>query len=127
MSNVVKAIAATDTGARRIKSNKSQLFQDVFNVKEDIGTIRDHQDVLKEYRIGITLGNKCYVSELDYIKHGDIALQEAIQRTKQQVIEAIFGEFRQDFRLIERNLYNYEFEQAASALRMMERKMFSEE
>lgn len=127
MSNVVKAIAATDTGSRIIKSDKSQLFQDVFNVKEDIGTRGYHDNILKEYRIGITLGSKCYVSELDYTKHGDNVLQEAIKRTKQQVIEAIFGEFRQDFRLIERNLYNYEFEQAASALRVMERRMFSEE
>ena len=37
MSNVVKAIAATDTGERIIKPVKSRLFQDVFSMKELFG------------------------------------------------------------------------------------------
>lgn len=127
MSNVVKAITATDTGERRIKSTKSRLFQDVFDMKEEIASVQAHGEVLKQYRIGITLGNKCVVSEFDALQSGERGLHEAIGRTKQQVIEAIFGEFRQDFRIIERHLYNYEFEEAATAVRAMEQKMFSEE
>jgi len=122
MSNVVNAIMATDTGDRRIKSNKSRLFQDVFSIKETKETIP--HDVIKMYKIGVTLGNTCAVSESDYIGN-EHALHEAILRTKRQVIEAIFGEFRQDFRIIERHLYNYEFEEAATAVRAMEDKMFS--
>lgn len=126
MSNVVKAIAASDTGERRIKSVKSRLFQDVFDMKEQITSTQAHDDVLKHYRIGVTLGNTCVVSELD-VMGNEHALTEAILRTKRQVIEAIFGEFRQDFRIIERHLYNYEFEEAATAVRAMEDKMFSTE
>ena len=81
---------------------------------------------MARYRIGITIESDCFVSDLDKLQN-DRALHEAIQRTKQQVIEAIFGEFRQDFRIIERLLYNYEFEEAATAVRVMEQKMFSTE
>ena len=124
MSNVVKAIAATDTGERRIKPVKSRLFQDVFSMKEISQDLP--VDAMIRYRIGITIGSDCFVSDLDKLQN-DSALHEAIQRTKQQVIEAIFGEFRQDFRIIERHLYNYEFEEAATAVRAMEQKMFSTE
>ena len=129
MSNVVKAIAATDTGERRIKPEKSRLFQDMFSMKEEISEDLGRDGWAKtmiRYRIGITIGNDCFVSNFDALKNAS-ALHEAIQRTKQQAIEAIFGEFRQDFRIIERHLYNYEFEEAATAVRAMEQKMFSTE
>lgn len=126
MSNLVKAIASTDTGERRIiKEKTSRLFQDVFDMKEHISDIR-YESVAKIYKIGVTLGSTCMVTETEYLKN-KYALEHAIRRTKQQVIEAVFGEFRQDFRLIEKHLYNYEFEEAATALRLMEDKMFSTE
>lgn len=127
MSNLVKAIAATDTGDRKlIKQKTSRLFQDVFDVKEITQKFGPDSSVAKMYKIGVTLGNTCVVTETEYLGDEN-ALGEAIKRTKQQVIEAVFGEFRQDFRLIERHLYNYEFEEAATALRRMEDKMFSTE
>ncbi len=120
MSNLVKAISATDSGDRKyIKQNTSQLFQDVFSGREEVQTIYV-PDIARVYKIGITLGSTCVVAE-----HMEGALSEAIYRTKQQVIEAVFGEFRQDFRTIERHLYNYEFEEAATALRAMEDRMFT--
>jgi hypothetical protein len=127
MSNVVSAITATDTGDRRIKSTKSKLFQDVFSVKETLSSAQIHGEMLKQYRIGVTIGSQCTVSEFDAAVGSVNPLHEAIGRTKRQVIEAIFGEFRQDIRAIERHLYNYEYEEAASALREMEQKMFSED
>ncbi len=120
MSNVVKAIMAHDTGERKIKQKSSMFFNDVFSMQETFTDVHIH----KLYKIGVHIGNTCMVSELDYMKHG---LHDAIQRTKQQVIEAIFGEFRQDFRMIEKLLYNYDFEGAATALREMETKMYSVE
>lgn len=125
MSNLVKAIAATDTGERRMIPVKSKLFQDVFSMREDIGETYFEQ-VAKMYKIGVTLGNTCMVTEYEIMKN-HLALTYAIERTKQQVIEAVFGEFRQDFRLIERLLYDYDFEGAARALRAMETKMYSTE
>jgi HAMP domain-containing protein len=127
MSNLVKAIAATDTGDRKlIKEKTSRLFQDVFSMRELVEDFGPAPSVAKLYRIGVTLGSTCVVTETEYLKD-EYALGHAIGRTKKQVIEAVFGEFRQDFRLIERHLYNYEFEEAATALRRMEDKMFSTE
>lgn len=123
MSNIVKAIEATDTGERKIIPVKSKLFQDVFSMREEFSTTYVHE-VARVYKIGITLGNTCMVPEHQSLKN-DNAYSHAIQRTKEQVIEAIFGEFRQDFRMIERHLYNYEFEEAVRALGAMETKMFS--
>lgn len=125
MSNLVKAIAASDTGERKVFPVKSKLFQDVFSIREDIGETHQH-DVVKIYKIGVTLGNTCMVTELESMRN-HLALTHAIQRTKDQIIEAVFGEFRQDFRMIEKLLYDYDFEGAATALRAMEQKMYSTE
>lgn len=125
MSNLVKAIAASDTGERRAVPIKSKLFQDVFSMREDIGETYQHE-VAKIYKIGVTLGSTCMVTELESMKNY-LALTHAIDRTKQQVIESVFGEFRQDFRTIEKLLYDYDFEGAATALRAMEQKMYTTE
>ena len=128
MSNVVTAIIATDTGNRRVIPVKSTLFQDVFKKTENLSEVYHAGEFAKVYKIGITIGDQVMVSELDAIRSSENnALSLAIERTKEQVIEAIFGEFRQDFRIIERHLYNYDFEKAATAVRAMETKMFSTE
>lgn len=124
MSNLVKAVFATDTGERRLKPTTSKLFQDVFSMKENFDTTYHMGDLVKLYKIGITIGDTVCVSEMDNL-HNDQAYQHAIERTKARIVEAVFGEFRQDFRMIERHLYNYEFEEAATALRSMEDKMFT--
>jgi hypothetical protein len=48
----------------------------------------------------------------------------AVQRTKRQVVEAIFGEFRADFRSIERALYDSDIETARVMFHALEDKMF---
>jgi hypothetical protein len=57
----------------------------------------------------------------------NIALTESILRTKRQVIEGIFGEFRPHFRRIEKAIYNYNYEEAGRLLHEMERVMFEPE
>lgn len=125
MSNLVKAIMATDTGERKVFPVKSKLFQDVFSMKENFGDF-NYEQVARMYKIGVTLGNTCMVTETEYLKN-EYALAHAIERTKKQVIEAVFGEFREDFQMIEKLLYDYDFEGAAAALRAMETKMYSTE
>ena len=126
MSQVVKAITSHDTGQRKVFSDGfSPLFQDVFTSKSTIQDLRGLNDVTKEYRIGVTIGSNVYVSELEAIGN-ESALHEAINRTKRQVIEAIFGEFRTDFMLIERALYDRDFQKARSYLAQFENKMFSD-
>ena len=124
MSMVVKAITATDTGRRKLLDSFSPLFQDVFNVKEEIYELRG-DEAAKVYRIGVTLGNQCMVSEVEQL-HYKNALTEAIKRTKKGVIEAIFGEFRQDIRHLENAIYDRDFAKARDALRQLEVKMFED-
>ena len=118
MSQVVNAIVATKSDRRRFKQTK--LFQDVFSVREDIQTVAGTEI---QYRIGATLGAQCWVSEMEKLNNDD-ALEMAIERTKRQVIEAIFGEFRADFRNIERALYDSNIEEARVMFHALEDRMF---
>ena len=120
MSQVVNAIVATKGDRVRVKQTK--LFRDVFSVREDMETTRTAFTEI-QYRIGVTIGSQCWVDELTQIKDSD-ALTEAINRTKRQVIEAIFGEFRVDFRNIERALYDSDIETARVMFHALEDRMF---
>jgi hypothetical protein len=122
MSQVVKAITAEDTGNRKLIDSFSPLFQDVFSVKETIQELR-HEEVAKVYRIGVTLGAQCMVTESMRDANED-SLTEAINRTKRSVIEAIFGEFRGDIMHLETAIYNRDFAKAKELLRVLESKMF---
>jgi len=118
MSKVVNAIMATKEHRRRLKQTK--LFQDVFAVREDIQTVAG---IEIQYKIGVTLGSQCWVSEMEQL-HNDDVLVRAVERTKRQVIEAIFGEFRADFRNIERALYDSDIETARVMFHALEDRMF---
>lgn len=119
MSKVVNAIMAIKENNCRVKQTK--LFQDVFAVREAIQHL--HADTETQYRISVTLGAQCWTTDAD-IRNKDTALEMAIKRTKKQVVEAIFGEFREDFRNIERALYDSNLENAREMLYTLERKMF---
>jgi alcohol dehydrogenase YqhD (iron-dependent ADH family) len=125
MSQVVRAIEAHDTGDRKlIKESFSTLFQDVFNIKSHIQDLIGTEGIAKQYRISVTIGSQVHVSDLDLLQEGGDALEEAIHRTKRQVIESIYGEFRQDLMLAERALYDRDFQKARDCLRILEQKMF---
>lgn len=119
MSKVVNAIMATKENRHRLKQTK--LFQDVFAIREDIQTLNPGKEI--QYKVGVTLGSQCWVDQSDLYKT-DSALIHAIERSKRQVIEAIFGEFRQDFRSIERALYDSDIETARVMLHALEDRMF---
>lgn len=119
MSQVAQAIVATSTGEYKAHNKLSPLFQDVFNTKSTIqGLNSGYGEIYKVYRIGATIGGQCHVRE-------DESLGEAIKRTKMQVIEAIFGEFRPHLRRIEQAIYNYDMETAGKLLHEMEDQMFN--
>jgi hypothetical protein len=119
MSQVVNAIVATKGDRHHIKQTK--LFKDVFSVREDIAPTKLGTEI--QYRIGVTIGSECWVDRLEHLEDGN-ALEAAIQRTKRQVIEAIFGEFRVDFRNIERALYDSDIETARVMFHALEDRMF---
>jgi hypothetical protein len=126
MSQLVKAITTQDTGERTVFEGFSPLFKDVFSAKSDtLEKYSGADGVAKAYRISVTLGSQVWVSELETLGNED-ALSEAVARTKRQVIEAIFGEFRTDFMMIERALYDRDFQNARSCLTQFENKMFSD-
>lgn len=120
MSQVVNAIVATRGDRVRLKQTK--LFKDVFSVREDMQTMRTASTEI-QYKIGVTIGSQCWVDEFEQMKDSG-ALTEAINRTKRQVIEAIFGEFRADFRNIERALYDSNIEEARVMFYALEDRMF---
>lgn len=127
MSQVVKAIVATDTGDRKIiAKGLSPLFTDVFQTKSEWHEVRDdtHQ-VSKVYRIGVKIGAQTMVTDYEYLKDVDV-LSEAVKRTKRQVIEGIFGEFRPHIRRIEKAIYDHNPEEAGRLLHEMEHVMFEE-
>jgi hypothetical protein len=130
MSQVVRAIEVHATGnpiatgnRKAVQEKFSPLFQDVFSVKSKVQEKELLSDVMTQYRIGVTIGSEVWVSELDKIYDPD-ALTEASNRAKRHMIEAIFGEFRQDFMMIERALYDRDFQKARDNLRIFEQKMF---
>lgn len=127
MSQVSKAITATDTGERRfIPKGISPLFQDVFSSKAEISEIRTGGDIGIVYRIGVKIGASVTVLD-DERRVNDSVLTNAVNRTKCQVIEGVFGEFRPYFRRIEKAIYDYNYEEAGRLLYEMERVMFEPE
>lgn len=119
MSQIVRAIEASDTGSRKIINDSfTPLFQDVFSIKSEVRS--DLTLVGQVYKVGVTVGATCVVTE-------PYDLTETIKRTKRQVIEAIFGEFRNDFMMIERALYDRDFQKSRALLSEFERKMFTAE
>ena len=127
MSQVVKAIAATNTGQYKvIPKGLSPLFVDVFSTKSELSdTHSTDGSVATQYRISVMIGAQCLVTEYETFAKVN-ALQHAINRTKCQVIEGIFGEFRMHFRRIEKAIYDHNMEEAGRLLHEMEYQMFEE-
>jgi hypothetical protein len=123
MSQISKAIEWTDTGERKlIRTKLSPLFEQMVDTKASWETTKDY-NVLKQYRIQLTLRNTFTVSELEVLKNND-ALKEAVDRAKKQMIEAVFGEFRPYIRRLEQAIYDYNMEEAGNILQDMENVMF---
>jgi hypothetical protein len=123
VSQVVRAIKAIDTGNRKYAPQQlTPAMTYVFQAKEHVSDVRELGDLLKMYRIEARLGAQVLVNERD--ANDPDMLEAAIDRTKGMVIEAIFGEFRSHFRLIEAALYNYDYVVARQLLHSMETQMF---
>jgi hypothetical protein len=123
MSQVVRAIKAVDTGNRKYTPEQlSPIMSHAFQAKEQIEEVHELGEVLKMYRIEARMGAQVLVNERDAM-HAD-GIEKAIDRTRNMVIEAIFGEFRSHFRLIEAALYNYDYVTARQLLQNMETQMF---
>lgn len=128
MSQLSKAVVALDTGDRKyIPKGLSPLFQDVFSSKVEIQDTYGPDLIGKVYRIDCKIGSQAVVTEFDSFIHGSSPLEEAIMRTKRQIIEGVFGEFRPHFRRIEKAIYDYDYHEAGRLLHEMERLMYEPE
>lgn len=126
MSQLVKAIIARDTGSKKLHESFSPLFKAVFNSQERITDSRTTSfEAAKIYEIQVTLGMRATVTESDAFQNSD-ALSEAILRTKKAVIEACFGEFREDFHLIQAAIYERDFQKARSLVTDLQVKVFED-
>jgi hypothetical protein len=126
MSQIAKAIVATDSGQRKtVSKGFSPLFTDVFATRSEVHEVNDLDGVGIVYRIGAKVGSDCLVTSFEHLTSED-ALKNAIIRTKRQVIEGIFGEFRPHFRRIEKAIYDHNVEEAGRLLHQMEYQMFEE-
>lgn len=123
MSQLVKAIEVIDTGQRKAAMIKlSPLFDQVANVKEQWRTSYVYGESFKQYRVELRL-----TSEMCVRDGQSMTLTGSVERAKAQLIEAVFGEFRPHFRLIEQAIYNNELERAGDLLYQMEKLMYSNE
>ena len=123
MSQIVNAIASFDTGDRKyIPQKTSRLFQNLFDAKSEWETVHT-PCIAKVYKIQVKLGNTVMVEDHPNKNHEE-ELARAVERTKKQIVEAIFGEFRTNFREIEQALYDYDYEMTRVLLAKFEDQMF---
>ena len=119
MSQLVKAVQYVDTKDRVIiNQGFSPLFTDLVEVKS-----YSHQDCLigHKYRIGVKIEATATIPEYKIL--GD-HIDTAVDRVKRQIVEAVFGEFRQDFERVHMALNNYDVETARLMLIELQEKMY---
>lgn len=121
MSQLVKALQAVDSGDRLLlRSKKSSLFDDTVSIKAE--SFNDPMVGLR-YRVGCKIEASCVVSPASGLSYGDKG-EEATYRVKRQIVEAIFGEFRNDIIRIHAALNDYDVDSARDLLAALERNMF---
>lgn len=118
MSKVVSQIKAQDTGRRHVPRTK---LSSVLSVKDEL--LMDAPWAYgMEYRIEAKLGAKAIIPHDDPNQ-----LKYAIDSTKENVIEYIFGEFRPYFRELNMALWEHDTEVAMEILKRFERQMFEQD
>jgi len=118
MSKVVSMIRASGTGRRSLKKER---LSKIMNIYENVETTLETK-FNTEYRIDVRLGAKAIVAAYD-----DDHLKYAIEDTKRNVIEYIFGEFRPYFRELSMALWDEDTKAAMEILERFEKQMFEED
>ena len=118
MSELAKAITANVTTYRQAVS---PLFREMF--RADVEHSRPQLETGRVYSIKATFGANVLITDQE-LASNDESVSMAVERTKRQVIEAVFGEFRPNFRMIEKAIYERDIEKASKLLYEMEMKMF---
>ena len=125
MSQLVKHIMAKDTGDRKILDNFTPLYRDMVSIEQSIST--EPVTIARVYDIRAVFDARVYIPVYEACNTHNDVIGAAVKRTKEQIIQAVFGEFREDFMRLEHALYNRDFEQSRILLNEFRNKMFSEE
>jgi hypothetical protein len=127
MSQLVKAIKAYGTSKEKaVQSSLPSLLKDVLHIDSSLSL--DLPNRLRIYEIGIKLGRQWMIDETIFNRSNQVEI--GIEQVKREIIEAIFGEFREDFIKLRRALYEECYTPSDKALKILkefETKMFSEE
>lgn len=116
MSKLIDLINAVPTG--RVEPQLQPLDR-VLQVSEEYPSL----PFAREYRISCTFGAKVVVND-ENLAYSTDRLKYAIRQVKQNIVEAVFGEFRPDFRRIQTALYSNNPEEASRLLQELEDRMF---
>lgn len=120
MSKLTQQIETRRTGKEFVLLNEYVAVTEQLNnpVKYEYGRV-------VEYRIMSTFGS---IQRLDQaaLDACPSLLDKAIKRTKQGIIEAVFGEFRQDIQLLYKHLYNRDIDKAIYVVEDLDKRMFYE-
>jgi hypothetical protein len=118
MSKVVSMIKATDTGRR---SMKRERLSKVMSIRENVQTdVAFNYNIM--YRIEVKFGAQTTVPA-----HDTDRLQYAIEDTKKNVSEYIFGEFRPYFRELSLALWEEDVPAAQEIMARFEKQMFEQD
>jgi hypothetical protein len=101
---------------------QTEFFNSVVKVNEVIETITPTQAIL--YKIEARIGREILIQDNLASKNEQDMLEEAVKKVKRQVIEAVFGEFREDIYLVYQSLWEWNCREAEDRLRKLEQKMF---
>lgn len=121
MSRIARAVYAKETGNKRYVE-ESKIFSNIFKKEESITESYMNPLIQKQYRITVKLEKDAWVNSTDT----EWKLSESIHETKKMIIEAVFGEFREDLMLLRESILNRDQDAALRQLYELDKRMFEE-
>ncbi len=117
MSKLLKLVNAKTTGKRKLLPVELNYISDIVEIQESYVKVRYGI----EYIIGAQFGSKAFVAE-----ESSEALSFTVENVKQSIVEAVFGEFRIDFRKLNEAVYKHDLDAIREHLIEFEHRMFHE-
>jgi hypothetical protein len=130
MSQISKALYATDTGKRFAPRGLSPIFRDVLDesvtgLSHHIQDLTPSSSVYSCYKLQLKLGINFMVGDADISHSKHDVVSASILNAKRNMVEAIFGEFRPQLTRIRMAIENYDTVEATRLLNELEEQMFS--
>jgi hypothetical protein len=119
MSELSKQIKAVQTNVRKPICSPLQSYLSV----ESEYTPSSLSSIGTVYKLGVILETSIIIQEGP---HHASKLNIALEETKRSIIQAVFGEFREDLHNIRNLAYNFDFDGVLDVVRKLESRMFGE-